>query len=262
MIRRPHALAIALLFGASLLGTTPSQAQMLHVQVEGAVAHPGEQTLPPDARRAQAVIAAQPTSEAYAVGAALLRQDNIVPQTRLKAGLLYDLKALAQYEKSPLAEAALALHDWLEAQPVTGREPALPLDPRRLELDLDASQRLAEGDRFVYPIRPTTVRVIGAVERACTLPHMPLQDALRYLRDCRISAAADRDTLFVIQPDGVVQALGVAAWNRSDAQAVAPGAVLFVPLAQRRVAKVDPDFNAQFATFVATQLLPTQDVTP
>jgi hypothetical protein len=245
-----------------LLCTMPASAQTVRVQIEGEVVHAGARDVPLGTRRSAALLIAQPSHDAYATGAALLRSRNLIPQTRLKAGLLYDLQTLTQQGGDTLVATAQALHDWLDAQPVTGREPNLPLEPRRLELDDNANKPLEDGDRFIYPQRPRTIRVLGAVKQPCTLTHVPLQDARRYLRNCPINAVAERDSLFVIQPDGQVQAIGIAAWNLTEAQSLAPGAIVFVPLAQRRVDKIDPDFNADFATFLATQLLPTQDASP
>ncbi|UUS13455.1 capsule biosynthesis GfcC family protein [Stenotrophomonas sp. CD2] len=74
-----------------------------------------------------------------------------------------------------------------------------------------------------------------------------------YLRDCTVTSAADRNDLYVVQPDMTVQKVGVAQWNRTDPQAVAPGGVIFVPLRQHAIDAVDSAFNAEFAAFIATQ---------
>jgi len=95
--------------------------------------------------------------------------------------------------------------------------------------------------------------VMGALQRNCVLPQQPLIDVTHYLRSCPSDSSADPDVVYVIQPDGVVQVIGIALWNRSDAQPVAPGGTIYVPLAQRMLKDIDPDFNAQFASFIATQ---------
>lgn len=233
------------------------------VSVEGAVAHPGTRELPPSARFSDAVLAAAPTPGAYVLGASVLRRDALAAQTRARAGLLYDLQALADDPRSEPAAAALArrLQRWIEGLPATGRVTGR-LEPRALEVDLDANRPLAEGDRFVYPSRPATVRIAGAVAQDCAPAHVPLRDARDYLRDCAPDAAADRDWLYAIQPDGHVERLGIAPWNRSAAYPLAPGAWLYVPLSERAVRRVAPDLNRALADFLATQPLPAAEHAP
>lgn len=246
--------AAGLLSGAMAM-TAAAQAPM-QVEVEGAVRHPGRYAPPPGERLATLALSAMPTSQAYPLGAALLREEALVRQTRLKAGLLHGLAQLQQRTDTPLqvVSAAARMQHWLQSAPVTGRV-RVQLSPRRTEIDPQANLPLRDGDRLRYPARPTGIEVLGAVREACTLAHAPLRDARDYLADCP-PAGADADWLYAIQPDGAVQRLGVAAWNRSPPQALAPGARLYVPLPERELREVDPAFNGEFADFVATQLLP------
>lgn len=250
-------LSIACLVAGLFSAAPGASAQDVRVQVSGEVRQPGEHALPAGSRFADAVLAAGPTAQAYPLGAAVLRPAVEAEQQRLKAGLLYDIELLAASAgTSPdVAARAAALHAWLDTLPATGRVRA-EMDPRRLETDPASNRRLASGDRFVYPPRPTTVQVVGAVAAPCTLAHVPLRDAADYLRDCAPIAGADRELLYAIQPDGAVQRLGIALWNRNAPQALAPGAVLYVPLDERALRKLVPDLNGELAQFIATQPLP------
>jgi len=99
------------------------------------------------------------------------------------------------------------------------------------------------------------VRVVGAVQKPCELPHVALQDAREYVRACA-TQMADRDVLYVIQPDGQVSELGIALWNESPPMVLAPGAIVYVPLDRRLVAgAADSVFNRELADFIATQPL-------
>lgn len=237
---------------------SPAQAAV-SVRVDGRVLHAGAQALPEDSRLATALLAADVAPDAYVTGAAWLRPSLEREQRRLKAGVLFDLRVLVGQARLDDDAQRLALGLRLiaavGAMPVTGRQPAALLDPRPLELSAQ-NHRLGNGDRVWLPTRPATVRVVGAVQRTCALAHQPLRDARRYLADCAISPDADPDWLYVIQPDGAVQRLGVALWNRSAPQALAPGALLYVPLRQSLVASVDPAFNDSLAAWLATQPLP------
>lgn len=230
----------------------------VRVQVSGAVARPGPQVLADGSRLAAAAVASQPLGNAYPLGAAVLRPALQPVQRALKAGLLYDLDAVASAPGvSPaLAARAHALREWIATMPATGRVRA-DLQPRRLEADNGSNRVLEEGDHLVYPQRPQSVRVVGAVIVPCELPHVALRDAVRYMRDCAIEhAVADSESLWVVQPDGQVQHLGIANWNRSPVQALAPGAVLYVPLDEAQITASAPDLNEAFAEFLATQPLP------
>lgn len=242
-----------LAIAALLLAAATADAQTLQIRIDGEVEKPGVQTHAADARLAEAVIAAAPTDTAYPIAAMLMRRPAEQAQLRLKAGVMHDLGVLEASGDREVAAVARDLADWIDRLPVTGRV-RTELSPRRLESMPAANLPLIDGDRVHYPQRPTHVRVVGAVVEPCTTSHVALQDALAYTADCPLRAAS-RDWLFVIQPDGVVQRLGIALWNRSEPQALAPGAVVYIPLPDRATRRLDGDFNAELAEFLATQPL-------
>lgn len=235
-------------------------AAAVQVQASGAVAHSGHTELNDPARLSDAAIAAQPLPQAYMKGAAWLRPGLLATQQRLKAGVLFDLASLQQRalagDDQALAASSAALRSWISSLPVTGRESPALLDPRAVEVNAPENHLLAAGDKLFYPLRPDGVRVVGAVQQPCTLPLVPLQDARLYLGACPLGDAADRDSIYVIEPDGRVFVQGVALWNRSEAQALAPGAVIYVPLRESAARKVDATMNSDIAAFLATQVLP------
>ena len=256
---------IALLALASAAPAAAQQqppANTVMVTVQGQVQTAGTYAVAERGRIGDAVVAAGPDSQAYVLGAALLRRSAMAEQVRLKAGLVYDLQQLSQQANAAVAEQAGQMLASIEPLPVTGRITGLQLEPRLLRLRPELNLPAESGDQVIYPTRPQQIRVTGAVAQECVLPQVADQDAKTYLLACPTTAAADSETVFVIQPDGKVQELGVALWNRSPAQSLAPGAVIYVPLKQHVAAKVDPVFNHQFAEFLATQLLPANGATP
>ncbi|MBM7123999.1 capsule biosynthesis GfcC family protein [Dyella flava] len=248
----------------ALLPASPVAAQ-LRVRVEGAVAKAQTLSLPDRSHLSDAALAAQVLPQAYSLGAAWLRFSQLKPQTGLKAGVLFDLTSLGSqallHQQNELATLAADLHDWIEAMPVTGRTPAM-LDPRAVEITPDANMGMADSDRLYYPLRPSTVRIVGAVQQRCELPLQPLQDARLYLASCTLSPLADPDWIYVIEPDGRVFRQGIALWNRSPALSLAPGAMVYVPIREGRAATVDPQLNHDLAAFLATQILPGPGGTP
>ena len=257
-MRRPHTHRGMCLF-ALLAWSASAIAAPVQVHLAGVVANTGTQTLKDHARLSDAALAAQPLPQAYILGAAWLRPGLLESQERLKAGVLFDLDSLRQQArqqgKQQLSTLAGTMADWIKPMPVTGRQQAL-LDPRAVEVNPTENRLLADGDRLYYPLRPNTIRVVGAVQQPCTLPLVPLQDARDYLAFCTATRAADQDDIYVIEPDGRVFVQGIALWNRSTPLTLAPGALIYVPLSARAIKSVDPLLNHDLAAFLATQLLP------
>ncbi|MCD9086652.1 capsule biosynthesis GfcC family protein [Stenotrophomonas sp. SY1] len=247
-----------------LLTCAQVQAQT-HITIEasGSVHAPGLHVLPARARLSAAADTARPTTDAYHLGAALLRHRELPEQARHKAGLMFDLGLLSTggSDMPALAEAADQLIEILSPMPVTGRVMQL-LEPRTLEANRTQDYPASTGDHLFYPSRPTTVTVTGAVRNACKLPHVPLQTPAAYRQQCPLLRAASRDYLHVIQPDGSIERLGIALWNRSPRSTLAPGALIYVPLDDSLSPTVAPNVNDAAAKFLATQVLGASGVQP
>ena len=257
-MRRVLSASAALIF-VLLPGLGSASGGNLQVVVEGAVHRPGPQQLSAGSRFADAALAAQPRRDAYLLGASVFRVEAQREQLRLRAGLLHDLGEVAASTDVPPAVAARAqqLRAWVERLPATGRLP-MEGDARRLEATKgDRNRLITSGDRLYYPERPRTISVVGAVHAPCAAAHVPGQDASGYLAACAVDkAAAEPDTIQVIQPDGRIHVLGVAAWNRSPPLALAPGAIIYIPLRTRSTRKLAPELEDAMGAFLATQPLP------
>ena len=91
----------------------------------------------------------------------------------------------------------------------------------------------------------------GAVQAPCVLASTQAQ--LRdYLGQCPAHAAADKDQVFVIQPNGRVQEVGIAAWNAQPAN-IAVGAMIYRPVSSAVLSPETPGFNKDLAELLATQ---------
>ncbi|WP_339543080.1 capsule biosynthesis GfcC family protein [Pseudomonas sp. JAI120] len=249
--------------GALLLLWGCASACHAAMTVSGQVRNSGAITLHPETRLLDVIGAAQPDAQGYWLGAAWLHQPLLERQARLKAGVLFDLDTLRRAAlaagRESRAQVAVRLYEQVQALPVTGRQVAV-LDPVAVEVGFAPNPLVSDGDRLVYPPRPDSVRVFGAVAGVCTLAFQPLQPARDYLRSCPSSAQADADYLWLIQPDGRITRLGIAPWNREEGDPPAPGSTLLVPIRSDDLDPPTPDLNPQLAEFLATQ--PLAEVTP
>lgn len=231
--------------------------------VSGQVLHPGPIPLAPEARLLDVIIASQPDAEGYWLGAAWLRRPLLERQARLKAGVLFDLQTLRNAAldagRENRAVQAARLYQQVQALPVTGRQVAV-LDPVAVEVGFAPNPRVNDGDQLIYPPRPASVRILGAVAASCTVAFQAQRQARDYLDECPPVAGADRDYLWLIQPDGHVTRLGIAPWNREEGAAPAPGSTVLVPLRSDDLEPPTPELNQQLAEFLATQ--PLAEVTP
>ncbi|WP_223549499.1 capsule biosynthesis GfcC family protein [Pseudomonas sp. A-B-19] len=229
------------------------------VTVTGDVKNPGSFAFVPGARLLDAVSQGHPNAESYWLAAAWLHQPLMEQQIRLKAGVLFDLKLLQRGalldEKNSLAALAARLFEQVSRLPVTGRRVAV-LDPVALEVAFARNYSLSDGDQLTYPVRPTTVTVVGAIEQPCALPYRALQPVQEYLESCLPTTDADADYLWLIQPDGQVRRVGNAAWNNEDGVFAAAGSTILVPVRNDDPDLPTPDLNEQLAQFLATQPLP------
>ncbi|MFJ3367455.1 capsule biosynthesis GfcC family protein [Pseudomonas sp. NPDC086251] len=233
------------------------------VTVSGDVRSPGQYKIEPGARLLDIITVAQPNAESYWLGAAWLRQPLLEEQQRLKVGVLFDLKVLQRsallYDKPARAALADLLSREVSRLPVTGRQVAV-LDPIAVEVGFALNARLNDGDRLVYPLRPDSVEVLGAVATPCRLPYLATQEALDYVRSCQASPDAEADYLWIIQPDGHTQRIGIALWNREEGHWPAAGSKILVPIKSDDLDPPTPELNQQLAEFLATQ--PVAEVAP
>ncbi|AZZ77343.1 hypothetical protein CCX46_20045 [Pseudomonas sp. RU47] len=245
---------LKMLSASLLLVASVSQAA---VTVSGDVANPGPVPLPPGGRLLDVISEAVPNAEGYWLAGGLLRQSLIEQQTRLKVGVLFDLDVLQRmsmlFDRPSRAALAQRIAEQVRQMPVTGRQIA-DLDPVALEVGFARNIRLDDGDRLIYPKRVDEVQVLGAVAEPCHLPYQPLQEASEYLQGCSILADAEADYLWLIQPNGASQRVGIAHWNRESGHFPVAGSKILVPLKNDDLDPPLPELNQQLAEFIATQL--------
>lgn len=248
---------LALLLGLSVFAAPIETDGLSNIEitVSGQVLSQGKQTLPKGSRLFDAAFRAQVLQDAYLLGAIWLTQSEKLAQSKLKIGILFDLEQLAQDARTnnhnERAMLGLRIKQQIEQTPVTGRR-FVALDPIRLELERQHNRPLSQGDILIYPSRPTTILIVGAVQKNCHIQFVGLRAADRYLHECPTHREADPDWLWIIQPDGITRRIGRGAWNAEPAPALAPGTTLFVPL-RSSIAFNTETLNAELARFISTQ---------
>ncbi|CEL30383.1 SLBB domain protein [Pseudomonas fluorescens] len=227
------------------------------VTVTGDVANPGPVELPAGGRLLDVINEAVPNAEGYWLAGVLLRQSLLEQQTRLKAGVLFDLDVLQRmallFDMPSRVALAQRLTEQVRQMPVTGRQIA-DLDPVAVEVGFARNIRLDDGDRLIYPKRIDEVEVLGAVAEPCHLPYQPLQEAREYLQGCSILSDAEADYLWLIQPNGVTRRVGIAHWNRESGHIPVAGSKILVPVKNDDLDPPLPELNQQLAELIATQL--------
>src|SRR5690606_34926541 len=103
-----------------------------------------------------------------------------------------------------------------------------------------------------YPRRPDAVRVLGAVAEHCQLSFVASLQLKDYLRQCPAHPAADRNYVYVIQPDGSAERVGIAHWNEHPVS-LAVGAMIFVPVDPAALSPDARDLNKDMTELLATQ---------
>ena len=228
------------------------------VTVSGDVLKPGQYEITAGARLLDVVIPSRPNAESYWLAATWLHKPELEKQQRLKVGVLFDLKmvergALLDGKESRAALAA-RLFDEVSRLPVTGRKVAV-LDPIALEVSFARNYPLADGDQLIYPTRPNSVEVLGAIGEPCEVAFRPMQQAREYMESCTLLKDAEGDFIWLIKPNGEVQRIGNGGWNREDGVIVAEGSKILVPIKTSDIDPPTPDLNQQLAEFLATQPL-------
>ena len=247
-------LALCVVYSALCFSDSEQRTEGTTFSISGAVFKPGEHPWHTGARLHDATVAGYVRADAWFLGAALLRQDALETQQRLKVGVLFDLRVNQVHARAAGNDRLQSLLQRLENQiteyPVTGRVKA-QLNPFQL-LILKNNPLLHPGDHLIYPLRPAHVRVMGAVQENCELSFDPALALKHYLRQCPAHAMADRNLAYVIQPDGHIDTVGIAHWNQQTVN-IAVGAIIFRPIKPTTLSPETPNFNREIADFLATQ---------
>lgn len=185
-------------------------------------------------------------TEVYSPGISWTVPSQRAAQESLKRELLGQVARSDRVDKAAAAAVAAAI----EALPVTGRLPVPVTDPRWLQAHPKADPVLQSDHRVLVPRRPVSVSFLRGNGTWCSVPHQPGHYARDYLRTCEPPDFEKIDWAWLIQPDGVIQRVGIASWNRHTQDEIAPGGLVWAP---KRDSGWSPEVSALLARFLATQ---------
>ena len=208
-------------------------------------------TQPLQGERLSAWMLRQPVADdAYFTGLSWRVDREKTAQELLKNSLRAHLMGSVLTNRAEPA-ARQRLSDWINTLPVTGRVRVEIADARWLEVHPANDPVLSLNHEIVIPARPSTVTVITSDGFLCPVTHAPGREAKFYVSACQTTSGPSRvDTVWVAQPDGVVQKSGIASWNGQVQDTPAPGAWIWAPDVQSGFAD---EFSRQLIDFLATQ---------
>ncbi|MEQ6280721.1 capsule biosynthesis GfcC D2 domain-containing protein [Kluyvera huaxiensis] len=149
--------------------------------------------------------------------------------TREHQALLAQLSTLAADEGGSAAAAINALRNQLQAVPVVGRL-LVPLDPDTVRVHSKNNPPLQGKYTLWLGREPSTITLVGLVDKPGNIAFTPGKDAAGYLADINLLSGADRSYAWLIYPDGRTQKAPVAYWNKRHIEPM-PGSILFVGFA-------------------------------
>lgn len=149
--------------------------------------------------------------------------------TREHQALLAQLSTLAADEGGSAAAAINALRNQLQAVSVVGRL-LVPLDPDTVRVHSKNNPPLQGKYTLWLGREPSTITLVGLVDKPGNIAFTPGKDAAGYLADINLLSGADRSYAWLIYPDGRTQKAPVAYWNKRHIEPM-PGSILFVGFA-------------------------------
>jgi protein involved in polysaccharide export with SLBB domain len=116
----------------------------------------------------------------------------------------------------------------LRTTPTVGRI-VVESDPTVLQVRPAQDLLLEPGDAIYMPKRPSTVAIAGEVLNATSVQFHPGATPADYIEQAGgFAQTADRDSVFVILPNGKAEPVKVSFWDYTSVQ-VPPGSTVVVP---------------------------------
>ncbi|ELR63786.1 YjbG polysaccharide synthesis-related protein [Photobacterium marinum] len=165
------------------------------------------------------------TDQIYWPGAALLTARSNPEQK----AVLAKLNTLSTIWQNEGRNAVLNLKTWLKNEPI-GQRVFNSLDYDLVRIEMTQNPLISEDVAVVLPPRPNSVWLLGAVKQPEKLQWRERSSAQRYLEKITPLSNSDNSSVWVIQPDGIVEKHPIAYWNKEHMD-IAPGAIIYLGFA-------------------------------
>ena len=173
-------------------------------------------------------------------------------QAALVATLQQMMLSAESQHQPELAYNSRMVLQLLSSLTVAGRLDA-QLDPDWVRIRSELNPPLAGNYRLWLARRHPVVEFYGLVSGPDVVPLQPGQGVDAYLNSRELFSGADREWVYLCQPDGQVHRVPVAYWNRLHREPM-PGAALFIGFAEDVLPPHHADLNRRIATLIAARI--------
>ena len=194
----------------------------------------------------------------YYLGSSWLTAKEVPDQAKAKQALLDDLEKLSfGSDDAKTSPAKVGLYQWIDSLPVTGRVVLPNTNPRFLQANPKQDPILRAKDTVLVPKTPQTVTVVRSNGTLCQIAYRPHVQTRFYVQGCALNAKQTEggvDWAWLIEPNGAVYKIPVAAWNGARQDFPAPGSWIWAPARNSDWTSAQGEiFSNHFAQFLGTQ---------
>lgn len=189
-------------------------------------------------------------------GVAIAEQNATRIQQQKQQQLLARLAALSsvlrQKDDALLAATVDSVRSQLAELKVIGRQ-LVPLDPDMIRLHPELDRRLSGEYQLYIAAEPRSVRLFGALAPHGKRDFLPGKDVSDYFTGLQHLEGAEHDTAWIITPQGDVQPVPIAYWNRRHNE-MTPGSLLFLGVAVSALPEDFKDINEQIISLLTHRM--------
>ena len=172
------------------------------------------------------------TATPYYLGTSWLTPKEVGAQEEEKAKLLAALQKINFPQDVAGQNTKQAFTKLISAMQATGRVVLPNTNPRYLEVNPKINPILESNERVIVPELPNTITVIRSNASLCKIRYRPNIEARFYVQGCKLKGKNEErsaDWAWVIEPDGSVHQVSLAAWNSAKQDLPAPGSWIWAP---------------------------------
>jgi hypothetical protein len=171
-------------------------------------------------------------SPPYYLGTSWQTPKEVAAQEAAQSELLRAFEKMTFSNDAAGQRAKKAFTQLISQMRATGRVSLPSTNPRYLEVNPKIDPVLERGDRIVVPETMPTLTVIRSNGSLCKIRYRPNIEARFYVEGCRLSgkqAERSADWAWIVEPDGAIKKVSIAAWNSSAQDLPAPGSWIWAP---------------------------------